>query len=265
MAAAVFLAVAAGLPLGLFMGRNKTWDVYLAPAVYLTYPVPKIVLLPIILLLLGLGDASKVAIIALILFSQILVTVRDAVRGIDEEYFLAVRSLNARGWAVLRHIVLPATVSELLTALRISVGTAMAVLFFVESIGARRGLGYFIQDAWAGTCVPAKLRMKVNALITTWLAHAICADTAVRKPDAARPLPPGSQGLGTPPPKLSVASLGRPIREARHGAHHRYLTGRTYALRFAKAGWRVNQPTTGTLPETLHPDALPRRTGFTGP
>ena len=149
VAAAVFLAVAAGLPLGLFMGRSKTWDAYLAPAVYLTYPVPKIVLLPLILLLLGLGDASKVAIIALILFFQILVTVRDAVRGIDEEYFLAVRSLNARGWAVLRHVVLPATVGELLTALRISVGTAVAVLFFVESIGARRGLGYFIQDAWA--------------------------------------------------------------------------------------------------------------------
>jgi NitT/TauT family transport system permease protein len=149
VAAAVILAVAAGLPLGLLMGRKPRADAYLAPAVYLTYPVPKIVLLPIILLLLGLGDVSKVAIIALILFYQILVTVRDAVRGIDEEFFLSVRSLNARGGAVLRHVVLPTVAGEILTALRISVGTAVAVLFFVESIGARRGLGYFIQDAWS--------------------------------------------------------------------------------------------------------------------
>ncbi|MFQ5692763.1 MAG: ABC transporter permease, partial [Nitrospinota bacterium] len=149
VAAAILLAVAGGLPLGLLMGRRPKVDAYLAPAVFLTYPVPKIVLLPIILLLLGLGDASKVTIIALILFFQILVTVRDAVRGIDEEFFLAVRSLNAGGLDVLRHVVLPATVGEILTALRISVGTAVAVLFFVETIGARRGLGYFIQDAWS--------------------------------------------------------------------------------------------------------------------
>ena len=132
VAAAVVFAVAAGLPLGLLMGRLPKADAYMAPAVYLTYPIPKIVLLPIILL-----------------FFQILVTVRDAVRGIDEEYFLSVRSLNAGGWDVLRHVVLPATLAELLTALRISVGTSVAVLFFVETIGARRGLGYFIQDAWA--------------------------------------------------------------------------------------------------------------------
>ena len=100
-------------------------------------------------LLQGLGDAFKVTVIALVLFFQILVTVRDAVRGIDEEYILAVRSLNARGWAVLRHVVLPATVGEILTALRISVGTAVAVLFFVETFGARRGLGYLIEDAWS--------------------------------------------------------------------------------------------------------------------
>ncbi len=147
--AAIILAVAAGLPLGLLMGLLPKVDAYMAPAVYLTYPIPKIVLLPIILLFLGLGNASKIAVVALILVFQILVTVRDAVRGINEEYFLSVRSLNAQNWDVLRHVVLPASVAELMTSLRISVGTSVAVLFFVETIGARRGLGYFIQDAWA--------------------------------------------------------------------------------------------------------------------
>jgi len=147
--AAIILAVTLGLPLGLLMGLLPKVDAYMAPAVYLTYPIPKIVLLPIILLFLGLGDASKIAVVALILVFQILVTVRDAVRGINEEYFLSVRSLNARSWDILRHVVLPASVAELMTSLRISVGTSVAVLFFVETIGARRGLGYFIQDAWA--------------------------------------------------------------------------------------------------------------------
>jgi NitT/TauT family transport system permease protein len=148
VAMGIGIALAAALPLGLLMGRRPALDAYLAPAVFLTYPVPKIVLLLLILLALGVGNASKVCVITLIVFFQVLVTVRDAARGIDEEFILSVRSLNARAPSILRHVILPATLGEILTALRVGVGTAVAVLFFVESIGAQRGLGYFIQDAW---------------------------------------------------------------------------------------------------------------------
>ena len=91
---AMILAWGVAFPLGLIMGSVKRVDAVLAPFIFLTYPVPKIVLLPIFLLLLGLGDTSKIAMIALILGYQILVTTRDGVRSIHPKYFDSVRSLG---------------------------------------------------------------------------------------------------------------------------------------------------------------------------
>ncbi|MBI4641075.1 MAG: ABC transporter permease [Candidatus Tectomicrobia bacterium] len=145
----ILAALITALPLGLLLGRHSTLDQYIAPAVYLTYPIPKIAFLPLILLFLGLGDSSKVFMIALILFFQILVTVRDAARAIDEELVMSVRSLGAKPLHLLLHVILPACLPEILTALRISVGTAIAVLFFVESFATESGLGFFIMDAWS--------------------------------------------------------------------------------------------------------------------
>jgi NitT/TauT family transport system permease protein len=123
-------------------------DDILAPFVFLTYPVPKIVLLPVFLLLLGLGDTSKIAMIALILGYQILVTTRDGVRSIHPKYFDSVRSLGGSNRDVLREVLLPAALPHGFTALRLGTGVSVAVLFFVESFATTRGLGYMIMDAW---------------------------------------------------------------------------------------------------------------------
>jgi NitT/TauT family transport system permease protein len=143
------IAVVLAAPLGLALGQMKRLDRLAAPLVYLTYPIPKIVLLPIVLLFLGLGDASKVFIIALILFYQVLVVVRDAAGGIRPELILSVRSLGARRRQLYRYVYLPACLPAILTALRVSTGTAIAVLFFAESFATRSGLGYYIIDTWA--------------------------------------------------------------------------------------------------------------------
>jgi NitT/TauT family transport system permease protein len=142
------VALISALPVGLLMGRMEKIDNFLAPLVFLTYPLPKIVFLPIVLLLLGIGDSSKVFLIALIVFFQILVTVRDAARSIPKELMLSINSLGATKWQVLYHVVLPVCLPDVLTALRIGTGTAIAVLFFVESFATSEGLGYFIMDAW---------------------------------------------------------------------------------------------------------------------
>lgn len=147
--ASIVIAVVLAAPLGLALGQLKRLDRLAAPLVYLTYPIPKIVLLPIVLLFLGLGDASKIFIIALILFYQVLVVVRDAASGIRPELVLSVRSLGARRRQILRYVYLPACVPAMLTSLRVSTGTAIAVLFFAESFATRNGLGYYIIDTWA--------------------------------------------------------------------------------------------------------------------
>lgn len=143
------LALVAAVPVGIAMGRIRRVDRLASPLVYLTYPVPKIAFLPLVLLLFGLGDGSKVFLIAFILFFQILVTTRDAAREIPREHILSMRSLGADRMQKAVHLVLPAVLPNILTSLRIGIGTAIAVLFFVESFATNHGLGFFILDAWS--------------------------------------------------------------------------------------------------------------------
>ncbi|MBM4307974.1 MAG: ABC transporter permease subunit [Deltaproteobacteria bacterium] len=145
----LFWALITAMPLGLYLGRRKRMDELVSPMIYLLYPIPKIVFLPLILLLFGLGDLSKIFIIFIIVFFQILVTTRDAAKGIDEEQILSVLSLGARPKQIFLHTIFPACLPKILTSLRISIGTAIAVLFFVESFATENGLGFFILDAWS--------------------------------------------------------------------------------------------------------------------
>ncbi|MBM7867543.1 ABC transporter permease subunit [Heliobacterium gestii] len=145
----LFLSILLAVPAGLFLGRNPKADRWVAPVVFLTYPIPKIVFLPLVLLFLGIGDASKVFLITLIVSYQILVTTRDAARSVREYDLLSLRSLGGSGWDLYRHVIIPACVPDILTSLRISMGTAVAVLFLVESFATTEGLGYYIMDAWS--------------------------------------------------------------------------------------------------------------------
>jgi NitT/TauT family transport system permease protein len=142
--ASIAISVALATPAGLVLGQNETLNRFFAPVVYLTYPIPKIVLLPIVLLFLGIGDASKIFIIFLILFFQVLVVVRDQASALRPELLYSVRSLGAGRRALLRFVYLPATLPAVLTAIRLSIGTAIAVLFFTESFATTAGLGYYV-------------------------------------------------------------------------------------------------------------------------
>lgn len=155
----VIVAMAIGtvlaVPLGLALGRSPRADAVFAPMVFLIYPIPKVVFLPVLLVLLGLGNSPKIALIALIVFFQILVTARDAAKAVPDGAVLSVRSLGAGRLDVARHVVVPAALPEIFTALRIGTGTAVAVLFLAESIAGTNGLGWFIVDAWGRIDYPA--------------------------------------------------------------------------------------------------------------
>lgn len=148
VAASLTAGAVLAAPLGLFVGRSRRIDAVAGPLLFLLYPVPKVVFLPVLLVLLGIGDLSKVALITIIIFFQILVTARDAARAIPAQAVLSVRSLGADRWQVFRHVVVPAALPAIFTSLRISAGTAIAVLFFSETIAGTSGLGYYILDAW---------------------------------------------------------------------------------------------------------------------
>jgi NitT/TauT family transport system permease protein len=138
------LAILTAAPAGLALGQSKRFNRIFSPMIYLLYPIPKVVFVPVILLFFGIGDTAKIVIIFLILFFQILVLVRDQAASLRPELIQSVRSLGAGRRALFRYVYLPASLPAILTALRQSVGTAVAVLYIAELFATTKGLGYYI-------------------------------------------------------------------------------------------------------------------------
>jgi NitT/TauT family transport system permease protein len=152
--AALAIAFVTATPLGLALGSSRRADKFARPLIYLTYPVPKIVLLPLVLLVFGLGDLGKVVMLWIILFFQLLITTRDAARGVSKAARYSLYSLGGSRKDLFVHVIWPYSLPAVFTALRIATGTVVAVLFFVESIGTRYGMGFYIIDAWGRADIP---------------------------------------------------------------------------------------------------------------
>jgi NitT/TauT family transport system permease protein len=187
--ASTALAVATAAPAGLILGQSKRLNAFFSPLVYLLYPVPKVVLVPVVLLFLGIGDLPKIVIIFLILFFQILVLVRDQAASIRPELIQSVRSLGAGRRALFRFVYLPASLPAILTALRQSVGTAVAVLYVAELFATQRGLGYYIYyngstllnypAMYAGIVALSLMGLGLYFSVD-WLEHRLCPWLYVR-------------------------------------------------------------------------------------
>lgn len=142
--AAVVLATLLAAPIGLALGQMPVLDRIFGPLIAIIYPIPKIIFLPVIYVIMGISNFSKVTLIAIIIFFQILVVVRDEASGLRKELILSVKSLGAGRRALFKYVYLPASIPAVLTALRVSVGTAVAVLFIAEQSLTNYGLGYYI-------------------------------------------------------------------------------------------------------------------------
>jgi NitT/TauT family transport system permease protein len=144
----IIVAVSIALPLGLVLGYYDKLNALVTPLIMVLYPIPHIVLLPILILWLGLGDMSKIALISIIIFFPIFVQVKDSARRMTKNYIELLLVMGAKKFELIRYGALPSTIPSLLTALKIASGTAFAVLFIAESIASNNGLGYLIIDAW---------------------------------------------------------------------------------------------------------------------
>jgi NitT/TauT family transport system permease protein len=178
------LAIIIAAPIGLVLGQSKRLHKFVSPMVYLLYPIPKVVFVPIILLFFGIGDFPKILIIFLILYFQVLVLVRDQAAGIRPELIQSVRSLGAGRRALFRFVYFPASLPAILTALRQSVGTAVAVLFIAELIATQKGLGYYIYfkgstlfdypAMYAGIVALSIMGLGLYYFVD-WFEHRVCA------------------------------------------------------------------------------------------
>jgi ABC-type nitrate/sulfonate/bicarbonate transport system permease component len=142
--AGMALSVLAAVPVGLAIGGSKILDRFFSPLIYLLYPIPKVVFVPVVILFLGIGDTAKITIIFMILFFQIVVLVRDQAAGLPPQLIQSLRSVGAGRRALFRFVYLPASLPAILTALRQSIGTAVAVLYITELSATKYGLGYYI-------------------------------------------------------------------------------------------------------------------------
>ncbi|MDR2692518.1 MAG: ABC transporter permease subunit [Dysgonamonadaceae bacterium] len=144
----LFIALLIAVPIGLLFADYPKINKICSPLLYFTYPVPKLALLPVVMLLLGIGEAAKITMIVLILVFQLIVSIRDAALHIPREDFHVLISLGANKRQMLRWITLPSILPETLTAIRVAIGTAASVLFFTETFGTDKGMGFYIVDSW---------------------------------------------------------------------------------------------------------------------
>jgi NitT/TauT family transport system permease protein/sulfonate transport system permease protein len=132
--------VVVGLGAGLLPGVRRFFD----PLVSFLFPIPKIAFLPIVLLLFGLGHASKISIIAFSVFFPVFVAARHAVLSINPLLVWAARNMGAPPRTVFFRVIIPAAAPELFAGIRIGLAHAFIVLFAAELIGSKAGLANLI-------------------------------------------------------------------------------------------------------------------------
>ena len=140
-----------GIPallLGISMGLSRTLRVIVEPVVSATYPIPKSAILPLILLIFGLGEASKIVMVAVGLFYPILINTVAGVLEIPKIHFDVAQNFGAKKINVFRTVALPGAMPLIMTGMKLGVGLGLILISLAEMIGAKSGLGYMMWNAW---------------------------------------------------------------------------------------------------------------------
>lgn len=138
------LGATSGIFLGLLAGLLKPVRDFFDPLVSFLYPVPKIAFLPIFLLIFGLGDASKIAVIAFSGFFPVFIASRHSILSIQKQIIWAAQNMGAPKWTLFFRVYLPASAPELFAGLRIGLAFTFVILFAAELLGSQGGLSTLV-------------------------------------------------------------------------------------------------------------------------
>jgi NitT/TauT family transport system permease protein len=133
-----------GITIGLFLGFSRWAETILTPIVYSIYPIPKIALLPLIILWLGIGELPKMTIIALGVFFPVVINTFSGVKNVDSTLINAAVSFGASHLSVVRKVILPGALPMIFAGLKLAAGTSLLLLVSAEMIAAQRGIGALI-------------------------------------------------------------------------------------------------------------------------
>ena len=147
-AAGTILGLVPGLLLGLTMGLFRLPRAILNPIVAAIYPLPRIALFPLVLLVVGLNERSNIFMIALQPFFYMLIGSMSAVMNVDPIYLRVAKSFETGTGDLYRLVILPAAMPVIVSSLRLSIGGALLVTIAVESLVADSGIGYLIWHSW---------------------------------------------------------------------------------------------------------------------
>ncbi|MGW4420722.1 ABC transporter permease [Streptosporangium sp. NPDC004631] len=152
----LLLGAVPGLLLGIALGAVPLLRALFGPIFASLLPIPKIAILPLLLLIFGLGEASKWVIVAIGVFFYVFYNTMGGVLQIQPIYFDVAKSSGASRWRTWTTVALPAALPSIFTGLKLSVGGAFVIIAASEFVGSRTGIGYLIWSAW-GTLSVAKM------------------------------------------------------------------------------------------------------------
>jgi ABC-type nitrate/sulfonate/bicarbonate transport system permease component len=144
-------SLAGGVPalvLGIAMGLSRPLRIVVEPLIAATYPIPKSSILPLALLVFGLGEASKVFMVAIGVFFPVVINATTGVLQIDKIFLDVGHNYKASRWNMFRTIALPGALPVIMTGIRLGLGLGLVLIAIAEMVGAKSGLGYMIWSAW---------------------------------------------------------------------------------------------------------------------
>ena len=141
------LGALGGVAVGLTVGVFSLAEAVGTPLIAATFPIPKIALLPLLILWLGIGEASKVAVITLGVFFPMAINTFTGVRHADPLLLRAAVSFGAGRWSLIRKVMLPAALPMIFAGLKLGAGTSLLLLVAAEMIAASSGIGYLVLNA----------------------------------------------------------------------------------------------------------------------
>jgi len=169
------LGVMPAIVVGLAMGWSRRFRAVVEPFIAAIYPIPKITLLPMVMLIFGIGDLSKIVLVAVASFFPVAMNATVAVLGISPTYFEVARNFGAGWWKTFTRVVLPGSLPVVFAGLRLAFGISLLLVVGVEFVSAQEGVGAMIWSSWQ------TLRTdRLYTGIVTWSIIGLCSNYILR-------------------------------------------------------------------------------------
>ncbi len=142
------IGAAAGVVVGLLLGLVRPLRAALSPLFTALYAVPQIALLPLLLVIFGIGETPKVLTVVAVTFFVLEINALAAVRNFDPRLLEAGRAYGANGRKLFRHVLLPGALPQIFTGLRVSIALGLVVITATEFVASNNGLGFLVWNSW---------------------------------------------------------------------------------------------------------------------